>query len=41
MGDKDITIYYIQEFERLREKVINVRFNLIKQYCYDEQKIIE
>lgn len=38
MGDKDITIYYIQEFERLREKVINVRFNLIKQYCYDEQK---
>lgn len=38
MRDKDITMYYLQEFERLRKKVINVRFNLIKQYCYDEQK---
>ena len=38
MGDKDITIDYLQEFEQLRAKVINVRFNLIKQYCYDEQR---
>ena len=38
MGDKDITIHYIQEFEQLRKKVDKVRLNLIKQYCYDEQR---
>lgn len=35
---KDIFISYLQEFERLRGKAIEYRDNLIKRYCYDEQR---
>ena len=37
-NSKDIFISYLQDFERLRGKAIEYRYNLIKQYCYDEQR---